>query len=401
MKSLSFSEKQVKLPLAQQYKDIVEVTTPDWYACDQAMAILPDGSYLMCGTEFLEEPERLPTSKVLDLKTFVCVSKDRGGSWETVAELPYSIMMPFVVEGELYAYVQKEEMRQGIYMTHSADGGKTWETPVLVLNRNLFWNRTSFLVKNGYLYIVMDENYHELAALRCDLKKGIMNPQAWIASNNLVPPNVPELLVRKDVEIPFNARSVMFMGTIEAHVNEVHGRMIVSARIYYLYNIIPNLSLVAEIFDDGDSIRLEFAHFYPQVCSAVRYDIVRDEETGLFWMAGNLPANGIDLIGCRSELVASDFVGGPGNDRRFLTLWFSLDSLNWMPAGLIAGTQDMLQSFHYASMQIDGEDLVMSVRTTIHGRNQHDSDRFTFHRIENFRDLAYPIYPTFGKNSIE
>ncbi len=110
-------------------------------------------------------------------------------------------------------------------------------------------------------------------------------------------------------------------------------------------------------------------------------------------MASNLVTNSQDLLGYWDRILQSPFLGGPGNGRRFLYLWYGLDALNWFPAGLIAMGPELRQSFMYPAMQIDTHDLVLLSRTSREGRHQHDAELSTFHRITNFRSLAVHLRP--------
>jgi hypothetical protein len=47
----------------------------------------------------------------------------------------------------------------------------------------------------------------------------------------------------------------------------------------------------------------------------------------------------------------------------------------------------------YPSAVIDGDDIALIARTSQSGRNQHDADLCTFHRIRNFRTLAMDLRP--------
>jgi hypothetical protein len=42
---------------------------------------------------------------------------------------------------------------------------------------------------------------------------------------------------------------------------------------------------------------------------------------------------------------------------------------------------------------IDGQDLLVLSRTSHDGRDQHDADLSTFHRVRDFRRLALNLYP--------
>jgi len=113
-------------------------------------------------------------------------------------------------------------------------------------------------------------------------------------------------------------------------------------------------------------------------------------------MASNIPAN--------TQGWVESPPGMPlGNDRRTLMLWYSCDALNWFPAGCIARTEHLTESFMYPVMIVDGDDLAVLVRTSMHysglraatrARNGfHDANLLTFHRVRGFRSLAMNIRP--------
>jgi hypothetical protein len=80
----------------------------------------------------------------------------------------------------------------------------------------------------------------------------------------------------------------------------------------------------------------------------------------------------------------------PNNERRRLALHFSRNCMDWCFAGLVAAVEDMGQSHYGASMILDGEDLLLLMRTAdAEAENAHNSNMITFHRIEGFRGLAY------------
>ena len=69
-------------------------------------------------------------------------------------------------------------------------------------------------------------------------------------------------------------------------------------------------------------------------------------------------------------------------------LSYSLDALNWIPAGCIAKADKSSQSFMYPVLAIDGDDLVVLARTARDSKDYHDADLATFHRVREFRSLA-------------
>jgi len=64
--------------------------------------------------------------------------------------------------------------------------------------------------------------------------------------------------------------------------------------------------------------------------------------------------------------------------------------IDWCFAGLVATGPVEKASRHYASMAIDGEDLVVLSRSgDEQAKSPHDGNLITFHRIKNFRKLVY------------
>ena len=76
-----------------------------------------------------------------------------------------------------------------------------------------------------------------------------------------------------------------------------------------------------------------------------------------------------------------------------LFLFYSRDALNWFPAGCVAKMPGLSQSFMYPGAAVDGDGIALISRTSQNGRNQHDADLCTFHRIRDFRTLAMDLRP--------
>ena len=180
----------------------------------------------------------------------------------------------------------------------------------------------------------------------------------------------------------------------EPNVVEVGGKIRLLASVNAGAQATAGLGAVVNLEDDGRQLKLSFAQFHPAPGAQVKRAIVWDETSKLFWATGNLPVDSQELFdwwdGARA---AGAFMGGGGNDRRFLMLFYSADALNWFQAGCIAQAPKLSQSFMYARPVIDGDDLAILVRTSIAAPNQHDADHATFHRVRNFRTLALKLHP--------
>jgi hypothetical protein len=113
----------------------------------------------------------------------------------------------------------------------------------------------------------------------------------------------------------------------------------------------------------------------------------------MYWMLSNLVTNSQDLLGWGRRMRETGYSGGPGNERRWLFLHYSIDCLNWFPAGCVARWPDSVhRSFMYPSAVIDGDDLVVISRTSRDSQNQHDADLCTVHRVRDFRNLAMDLH---------
>jgi hypothetical protein len=64
--------------------------------------------------------------------------------------------------------------------------------------------------------------------------------------------------------------------------------------------------------------------------------------------------------------------------------------IDWCFAGLVSARKSSLESRHYASMVIDGSDMLIYSRSgDSNAKSPHDVNMITQHTIKNFRDLVY------------
>lgn len=103
----------------------------------------------------------------------------------------------------------------------------------------------------------------------------------------------------------------------------------------------------------------------------------------------------LDVPGRAERVVAGDLSRDLMDPAawRILMLMYSIDALNWFQAGCIAMAPKLRQSFMYASLLVDGQDMLVLSRTSREGQDQHDADQCTFHRVRDFRRLAHDLYP--------
>jgi hypothetical protein len=229
-----------------------------------------------------------------------------------------------------------------------------------------------------------------MAVVACRVDQGLLEPAAWRISEMVEMP-IPRELADESF------KGATIMRVLEGNVVEVSGRLLVIARAIINGGGTANMGAVFEITDrPREALELNFLQFYPIPGGQLKFYIQRDDVTRMYWMASNLPANPTYVVNDEAWAKAKQLHASP-SDRRSLTLWYSLDALNWFPAGWVAKAKGWTQSFHYPVMLIDGEDLILASRTGRESGNQHNVDLITFHRIKRFRDLAVDLTPTFDK----
>jgi hypothetical protein len=395
------------ITLAEDYTPIIKVSNKDYFIHDPSMKILPDGSYIAFSpiwsrkvSSSTQDTGNINNFQIDTIRTriadkiIISKSSDKGRTWEKVCILPYAEATPIVFEGDIYLFTQHYQ-HEGVYFTRSSDGGKTWGEIVLVINRKLWNCQTNMVIQNHKLYWCMDEGHNKLSAISCDLHRGIMNPSAWRVSESITVPHIPKELIYGIGKKDWLSKWPGGFALLEANVVEVQGRIMALARVVIDEYATANLCAVFNIEDNGNELKINFQQYYALPGGQCKFNIIKDEQSGLFWMASNLPTNSLNLIDYSEKLKKTEFMGGPGNERRILSLWYSLDALNWIPAGIIAKANSFLQSFMYPAMTIDGDNLILLSRTCINSDNQHDADYSTFHTITNFRDLALNLDPGF------
>lgn len=397
------------IELAKDYTVAFTVPSSEYFIHDPGMAVLPDGSYLvfspLWSRKKTDGEDTVPQVKNFQIenqrlrkaeRVVISKSSDKGKTWSEISSIPFAEATPIVMEKDIYLFTQHYQ-HEAVYFTVSHDGGYTWEDPVKVIDRPLWNCQNSMVIKDDKLYWCLDEGHKRLSVICCNLTKGIMNPDAWRYTETITLPNIPDELVSGVASMGWNSTWPGGYALLEANTVQVNGRLFALARVVMDEYATANLCAVFEVIDDKDGFYMKFRQYYPLPGGQCKFNIIRDEVSGMFWMASNLPTNSQNLLDYYDMLMKTEFMGGPGNERRILVLWYSIDALNWIPAGIVAKADTMLQSFMYPSMDIDGDDLVILSRTSMNSGSQHDADRSTVHVVSNFRDLALSLDPKIQK----
>jgi hypothetical protein len=118
----------------------------------------------------------------------------------------------------------------------------------------------------------------------------------------------------------------------------------------------------------------------------MKFDVLFDDATKLYWLLSTQAADSM----IRPDRMPADRYSLPNNERRRLQLHFSRNMIDWCFAGLVAIGPVEKASCHYASMTIDGEDLVVLSRSGDEkAKSPHDGNLITFYRVKDFHGLVY------------
>jgi len=118
----------------------------------------------------------------------------------------------------------------------------------------------------------------------------------------------------------------------------------------------------------------------------MKFHVLYDREIRLYWLLSTQARDSMT----RPDRLPDNRYNLPNNERRRLQLHFSKNMVDWCFAGMVARGQSENASRHYASMVIDGDDLVVLSRSgDERAKSAHDGNLITFHRVRQFRKLIY------------
>jgi len=119
----------------------------------------------------------------------------------------------------------------------------------------------------------------------------------------------------------------------------------------------------------------------------MRFHVLYDEKTKLL-LAAFVSNHGLHVPArnfSRTNAMISPLANGTASSSISPRTWSTGASPEWVAIGATAK-----QSRHYASMDIDGDDLVILSRSADESaKSAHETNLITFHRVKNFRDLVY------------
>ncbi len=407
-------------PLAQQYVVVHKVRDLD----DPAKAVcvgtpdilqLPSGRLIASMELWLKRPTSGDEGGI-DYPNHckIKASDDGGKTWRQISTNGITWGSLFYANDALHM-IGNDPHKRDIRIIRSPDDGRTWSEPVTLFDDSRYHgSATPVHVKDGFVYRAFEDMTRGSASLVVagDLSKDLLDPAAWRMSNKVEPPRETPSLSR-GAATNKDGRDSGGNWFLEGNVIEIRGELYVLLRTRIDVQLTAGMTSVCKLEDDGQTMKYRFLQFYPMPGGQNKFKIIFDEKSGVFWTCSTIVP---DPYQPPVPLADRGFSGTPGNMRRILMLNYSIDGLNWFQAGCVAMSKNPLESFHYSSQVIVGDDLLVLSRSSIGAAdryrdytwnsgfasgkaklpyNNHDSNMITLHRVKNFRWLALDIRPDF------
>ncbi len=358
----------------------------------------------------------------------ILTSDDHGATWTLRGSTRITHGRLFQAADALYLLGHEGDL----VITRSNDNGETW-SPTQKLTEGESWHGTAANVwpANGNVYLVMEQRVGreikgwpvgELAPVLLRAKSGddLTDRRSWSFSSRLpfcdVIPGYKENDPKIDYfGVPFYAQSypegagifqklkMAPMGWLEGNVVQItdpaHYWYDAGGHTFHLFlrahtggtgyaamcKVVENpdgtMTTSLETVPSGKKIL-----FLPFPGGQMRFHVCYDERTKVYWLLSSQATDSMT----KAKALPPDRYNLPNNERHRLVLHFSKNMVDWCFAGMVATGASPKEARHYASMDIDGDDLVILSRSgDENAKSAHEGNIITFHRVKNFRDLVY------------
>lgn len=409
-------------PLAQEHVVVCESPSPADVHCYTPGIARLDGGRLVATMDFggrgLKKGE--PNGRVF-------TSDDHGATWTLRTKFPFVHARPFAAGTSVYVLGHSGDLD----VIRSDDGGTTWG-PVASLTKGQSWHQSACNVHhaNGCVYLVMERRVStrirswpvgELAPvlLRGRTDADLTRATNWVFASELsFADTIPNLATEPAIDffgvpfypagypsgcVPSPGRGSAPIGWLETNVVQIedpdHIWFDPKGRTFHLWARAhtggTGHAAVAKVVENDDGTMTTMlermpsdrrALFLPCPGGQMRFHVLYDRPTKLYWLLSSQATDSMT----RADRLPEDRYNLPNNERHRLQLHFSRNMVDWCFAGLVAMGATPREARHYASMAIDGDDLVVASRSgDARAKSAHDGNLITFHRVKDFRSLVY------------
>ncbi len=423
-------------PLAQDHVTVFASPDPQAvHAYSPGICRLPSGRLVatcdLCGPDMsiIDGPTGISPENGRPCQGRVYLSDDHGRSWRHAHSFPFMHARPFAAGGSLYVLGHAADLR----IIRSDDGGESWSEPA-ALSEGQFWHQApcNVVEANGCVYLVMERRLSrniqswyvgEMAPvlMRGRIGDDLTRREHWTFASELsfadVIDNRADCPQLDWTGIPYFACPYPYgsepgpgrwcapIGWLESNVvrfsDPGHVWHDPEGRTFHLWMRAhtggSGLACIAKVVEEAPgrgamTTTIErvpsgkHVLYLPCPGGQMKFHVVQDAQTSLYWL---LSTQATDSM-AHPERMAAGRYNLPNNERRRLQLHFSRNMVDWCFAGMVAIGESDRSSRHYASMTIDGEDLVVLSRSgDLQAKSAHDGNLITSHVVRGFRALAY------------
>ena len=358
------------------------------YLSSPSIIRLPDGNILATHDYF--GPDSPVNHEGEEHLTSVYRSNDHGNTWENITHIAGAYWSTLFVHLDQVYLLGTSQEWGSIVIRRSNNSGLTWSYPRDITTGLLFkagsyqnipnyhCGATPVLNVQGRLYkafenlITDEQGQSTLESFVISVSKNVdlLDGSKWTMSNKL----------------KLNSKSCPNQCEVQNDLTWREGNIVQApnGEIWNILRVNPgnqvDKAAVIKVHKDYKHISFDLnTGFISFPGGATKFTIRRDETTGIYWTLSNGNIN-------------SSFP----TRRSVLSLYKSHDLICWDHMaillqdykGLSAEDAVRLTGFQYADWQFDGEDIIYLVRTAYDGApNYHDSNRITFHKLRDFREI--------------
>ena len=359
--------------------------------------------------------------RIDEKKGYIYISDDRGESWEFICTFPFYHARPFVAGDSVYIIGHYGEM----YIIRSDDEGSTWSVPSKLAEGKWHQAPCNVWYAENNVYLVMERVTEDIPAwpvsvlapvlMRANVNDDLLQRDNWTFATEMTHKNFIELDKCNYFGVPFypvtvdggtkiaDDRIFWAPGWLETNVvrfdDPNHFWYDENGKTLHLFMRTntgnTNIAAVLKVTEEADgSMTTSFQNdpagkpmvFIPFPGGHMKFHIIYDEKTKLYWLLGSQSTDSMT----RPECLPPERYDLPNNERNRLVLHFSKNCIDWCFAGVVDAGDTTIESRHYASMSILGDDLfILSRSGDKMAKSPHDTDMITLHKVENFRDLVY------------
>ena len=321
----------------------------------------------------------------------VLLSDDGGKTWrETSARLPMRHEIVFRTSEALYLLGNDTRL----VISRSADNGETWSDPVVLEEGK--WHQSCGAVDfhGDELYLVY-EKFDDRnvwpgvmpVLMAAKLDRDLTRRENWRMSKPFSdielmraaqPSGIPAVALKDKYLAPGILETSVVRITDPDHplFDPLDRTVVLCMRAYTGFNAVGAILLGVDNPDGTLEIRRAKSaagiemFLLPWPGGNLKFHLQYDAPSKLFWMVASI-------------------IDGVRGERSRLGLYYSPNLFDWTLGGLVAEGSPKPSSRHYATLLIDGNDiLVLSRSGDGNAKTQHDNNLTTFHRVRDFRRLA-------------